>query len=207
MPPTGRLTVSLMLPEPDAVQVPPPAPTQVQVAPVSAAGKVSATVAPVAALGPGVRGDDRVGHRAARRSPSSTPSVLVIARSACGVSVSVSVADVVARRRIGDAAGRVTVAVLDERAGRRRRRSSQSRCRSTVPPTGRLTRVVDVAGARCRCRCRRRRRRRSRCAGQRRREGVGDGRAGDRRSGRRSRRRSCRSPSCRASRSSRRRSW
>jgi len=38
--------VSLMLPEPDAVQVPPPAPTQVHVH-VSAAGKVSATVPPV----------------------------------------------------------------------------------------------------------------------------------------------------------------
>ena len=43
--------MSLMLPEPDAVQVPPPAPTQVQVQ-VSDAGKVSATVAPVALLGP-----------------------------------------------------------------------------------------------------------------------------------------------------------
>ena len=51
LPPLGRLTVSLMLPEPEAVQVPPPAPTQVQVQ-VSEAGKVSATVAPVALLGP-----------------------------------------------------------------------------------------------------------------------------------------------------------
>ena len=40
-----------MLPEPDAVHVPPPAPTHVQVQ-VSEAGKVSATVAPVALLGP-----------------------------------------------------------------------------------------------------------------------------------------------------------
>ena len=51
LPPAGRLTVSLMLPEPAAVQVPPPAPTQVQVQ-VSEAGKVSATVAPVTPLGP-----------------------------------------------------------------------------------------------------------------------------------------------------------
>ena len=58
--------MSLMLPEPAAVQVPPPAPTQVQVQ-VSEAGKVSATVAPVALLGPALRGHDRVGHRAARR--------------------------------------------------------------------------------------------------------------------------------------------
>ena len=48
--PTGKLTVLLMLPEPLAVQVPPPAPTQVQVQ-VRDAGKVSATVAPVALLG------------------------------------------------------------------------------------------------------------------------------------------------------------
>jgi hypothetical protein len=40
-----------MLPEPEAVQVPPPVPTQVQVQ-VRAAGKVSATVAPVVLLGP-----------------------------------------------------------------------------------------------------------------------------------------------------------
>src|SRR6516225_8238982 len=51
LPPAGRLIVSLMLPLPEAVQVPPPAPTQVQVQ-VSEAGKVSATVAPVALLGP-----------------------------------------------------------------------------------------------------------------------------------------------------------
>src|SRR5436305_1126814 len=51
LPPLGRFTVSLTFPEPEAVQVPPPAPTQVQVQ-VSDAGKVSATVAPVASLGP-----------------------------------------------------------------------------------------------------------------------------------------------------------
>ena len=37
---------------PPAVQVPPPAATQVQVPPVRIAGKVSATVAPDALLGP-----------------------------------------------------------------------------------------------------------------------------------------------------------
>src|SRR5258706_260307 len=41
-----------MLPDPEAVHVPPPAPTQVHVTPVSDAGKVSATVAPTALLGP-----------------------------------------------------------------------------------------------------------------------------------------------------------
>jgi hypothetical protein len=40
-----------MLPEPDAVQVPPPEPRQVQVH-VRDAGNVSATVEPVAVLGP-----------------------------------------------------------------------------------------------------------------------------------------------------------
>ncbi len=51
LPPEGRFTVSLMLPEPLAVQVPPPAPTQVQVQ-VRDAGKVSATVEPEAFDGP-----------------------------------------------------------------------------------------------------------------------------------------------------------
>ena len=40
------------MPEPEAVQLPPPVATQVQVTPVSVAGKVSATVAPVTAEGP-----------------------------------------------------------------------------------------------------------------------------------------------------------
>lgn len=51
-PPAGKLTVALMLPDPFAGQVPPPAPTQVQVTPVMVAGKVSATVEPGASLGP-----------------------------------------------------------------------------------------------------------------------------------------------------------
>jgi hypothetical protein len=47
------LSVSLMLPVPPAVfPVAPPAATDVQVALVIAAGKVSVTVAPVTALGP-----------------------------------------------------------------------------------------------------------------------------------------------------------
>ena len=44
--------MSLMLPEPLAVHVPPPAPTHVHASLVIAAGNVSATVAPVALLGP-----------------------------------------------------------------------------------------------------------------------------------------------------------
>ncbi len=44
--------MSAMLPEPEAVQLPPPVAAQVQVAPVRMAGKVSATVAPVTDKGP-----------------------------------------------------------------------------------------------------------------------------------------------------------
>src|SRR5436305_1888161 len=80
-----------MLPEHDAVQVPPPAPVQVQVQ-ISEAGKVSATVAPVALLGPALLAFP------ARRSADLgvavvTPSVLVMARSALAASVSLSVAE------------------------------------------------------------------------------------------------------------------
>src|SRR3989442_1063814 len=50
--PPGRLTVSLMLPDPLGPHVPPPAPRQVQVTPVIAAGTESATVAPVTEVGP-----------------------------------------------------------------------------------------------------------------------------------------------------------
>src|SRR5439155_22553528 len=80
-----------MLTDPLGPQVPPPAATQVQVAPVMAAGGVSDTVAPVTPFGPafaativyvtGVPGTYTV-----------CPSVFVIERSACAV-VSVSVAE------------------------------------------------------------------------------------------------------------------
>src|SRR3989344_9032954 len=79
-----------MLPLPAAVQVPPPAPTQVQV-PVSAAGKVSATVAPDALDGPAL-----LAVMVYVTEPPGmavvTPSVLVMDRSACGGMVSESVA-------------------------------------------------------------------------------------------------------------------
>jgi hypothetical protein len=51
-PPTGRLTPWLMLPDPLAVHVAPPAATHVQLTLVSVPGTVSVTVAPFAALGP-----------------------------------------------------------------------------------------------------------------------------------------------------------
>ncbi len=51
--PSGRLTSALMLPLPLAVpQVPPPEPAQVHEIPVSWAGNVSVTRAPVTAVGP-----------------------------------------------------------------------------------------------------------------------------------------------------------
>ena len=50
--PTGTVTDVLMLPLPAATQVPPPVPAQVHVTPVSVAGNVSVTVAPIASLGP-----------------------------------------------------------------------------------------------------------------------------------------------------------
>jgi len=51
LPPLGKPTVSLMLPDPDAVHVPPLAPTHVQEQ-VNDAGNASATVEPGALLGP-----------------------------------------------------------------------------------------------------------------------------------------------------------
>ena len=50
--PAGILTESLILPEPLAVQVAPPALTHVQVALVICAGKLSVTVAPITLAGP-----------------------------------------------------------------------------------------------------------------------------------------------------------
>lgn len=50
--PPGRLTELLMLPEPDAEQVPPFAPLQVQVQELSDCGNVSVTVAPETLLDP-----------------------------------------------------------------------------------------------------------------------------------------------------------
>jgi hypothetical protein len=94
LPPLGRFTVSLILPEPEAVQVPPPAPRHVQVQ-VSEAGNVSATVAPLTLLGPALLAVivyvvDPPGVAVV------TPSVFVMARSALPPTVSVSVAELLA---------------------------------------------------------------------------------------------------------------
>ena len=52
LPPTSRLTVTLMLPLPEAGQLLPGVAAQVHVAPEIVAGRASATVAPVTSLGP-----------------------------------------------------------------------------------------------------------------------------------------------------------
>ena len=98
------------MPEPDAVQVPPPAPVQVHVQ-VRLAGKVSATVAPVALLGPAL-----LAVIVYVTEPPDvavvTPSFTVIAKSALALSVSVSVAELLPGVGSVTPAGAVTVAVL-----------------------------------------------------------------------------------------------
>ena len=98
------------MPEPDAVQVPPPAPVQVQVQ-VRLAGNVSATVAPVALLGPALLAVI-VYRTEAPGVAVVTPSVTVIARSADATMVSVSVAELLPGVGSVTPAGAVTVAVL-----------------------------------------------------------------------------------------------
>ena len=110
LPPAGKLIVSLMLPLPLAVQVPPPAPTQVQVQ-VSLAGNVSATVEPGALLGPAF--DAVIVYVTLPPGVAVvTPSVFVIARSAEGASVSLSVAELLPGVGSVTPAGAATVAVL-----------------------------------------------------------------------------------------------
>jgi hypothetical protein len=52
VPPDSRLTLALRFPLPDAGQLDPADAAQVQVTPLTCAGKLSVTVAPVTALGP-----------------------------------------------------------------------------------------------------------------------------------------------------------
>src|SRR3954468_18266526 len=99
-----------MLPLPLAVHVPPAAPAHVHVQ-VSDAGNVSATVAPVALLGPAF--DAVIVYVTDPPAVAVvTPSVLVIARSADAPSASVSVAELLPGVGSVTLAGAVTVAVL-----------------------------------------------------------------------------------------------
>src|SRR5438874_61845 len=90
LPPDGRFTVLLILPDPDAVfPVAPPAPTLVYVH-VSEAGNVSATVEPGALLGPAFEATI-VYVTEPPGVAVVTPSVLVTARSAEPLTVVVAV--------------------------------------------------------------------------------------------------------------------
>ena len=72
-----------MSPEPLAVQVPPPVPTHVQLAPRMAEGTVSVTVAPLAACGPPF--PTAIVYVMGRPATAVVwPSVLVTPRSAWG---------------------------------------------------------------------------------------------------------------------------
>src|SRR5438034_1381373 len=98
-----------MLPEPLAAQLPPPAPRQVQAAPVIAAGSVSATVAPVALLGPAF--DATIVYvMGVPGTAFARPSVFVMERFAWGVRLSVSVAELFAETGSLTPPGGVTVA-------------------------------------------------------------------------------------------------
>ena len=80
------------MPEPEAApQAPVPLIAQVQVTPVTAAGTVSLTVAPVTLEGP-LFVTVTVYETVVPGTSVAEPSVFVTARSACGVRVSVSVA-------------------------------------------------------------------------------------------------------------------
>jgi hypothetical protein len=137
LPLTGRFTVALMLPEPLAVQLAPPALTHVQVGAVIVAGTVSATVAPVTALGPAF--DATIVYVTGEPGTAlATPSVSVIERSACGANVSVSVAELLAGVGSVTPPGTVTVAVLT-RLPVAAALTVPVKVYVTLPPTGRFT--------------------------------------------------------------------
>ena len=110
MAPEARLMVSLIEPEPLRAQVAPAEATQVQVAAVKAAGNVSVISAPTTADGP-LLVATMVYTMPVPGTSASTPSVLVMARSAVGTRVSVSVAASLPAGSV-TVAGAVTVAVL-----------------------------------------------------------------------------------------------
>src|ERR1044072_3514303 len=101
-----------MLPEPDAEQVPPPVPPQLQ-EPVSPAGRVSWTRAPVTVAGPLLLAVI-VYVTAPPGATEGTPSVLVIARSfgSAGRTVSESVAVLLFGSVSATPPGAATVAVF-----------------------------------------------------------------------------------------------
>ena len=111
MPPTAKFTVSLILPLPLAAQLEPLDATHVHVAPLSALGNVSETVAPVTTEGPAF--DATIVYVTDVPGTSDAePSVFVTDRSAVIPNVSVSVAELFAD--VGSVADppTATVAVL-----------------------------------------------------------------------------------------------
>ena len=109
--PTGRSTTPAIEPLPAAGQLPPPAPTQVQVIEAIPAGIVSVTVAPVTLDGP-VLVTTTVYVVDWPGTAVVVPSVLVMVRSVCGVTVVRSVAVLLAGVGSVTPPGSVTVAVL-----------------------------------------------------------------------------------------------
>ena len=110
--PGSRLTVVLMLPLPlAAAQLAPAEGVQVQFTLVSFVGTLSVTVAPVTALKPLLR-TTIVYAIGIPATAVEDPSVLVIERSACGVSVSVSVAELLVALGSTAPSGMPTVAVF-----------------------------------------------------------------------------------------------
>ena len=111
VPPGTSVTDADTLPLPDAGQEDPALAEQVQVAPESAAGTMSPTVAPVTVEGPGFEATTVY----VTSVPGTTvlrPSVLVIDTSAVGVRVSMSLAELLADTGSVTPAGACTVAVL-----------------------------------------------------------------------------------------------
>ena len=109
--PTGRSTVALIAPLPEAGHVPPPPPAHVQVIDVTPAGSASVTDAPVAVDGP-VLVATIVYVVDCPGTAVVVPSDLEIVRSVCGVTVVVSVAELLAGVGSVTDPGSVMVAVL-----------------------------------------------------------------------------------------------
>jgi hypothetical protein len=125
-----------MLPEPAAVQAPPPEPAQVQLQ-VSEAGKASATVTEGASLGPALEAVI-VYVVVPPAVTADTPSVLVTERSACGESVSVSVAVLLPADGSVTPPGAETVAVFESEPDADAETLHEA-TKVTEPPEGRFT--------------------------------------------------------------------
>ena len=137
MPPTGRFTVSLMLPVPVGAQDAPPAATHDHAAPLSALGNVSPTVAPTTADGPAFDATT-VYVTEVPGTSDAAPSDFAIERSAVAPNVSVSVALLfVLVGSVADPPGE-TVAVLAS-VPVADAEIMAARVYVAVPPTGRLT--------------------------------------------------------------------